>query len=397
MSKSQSTAIDLFCGAGGASCGIDAAGFDLKAAIDTDKDALDTHARNLDGYTINHDLTDVQTDILPTSATTPDYVHGSPPCQGFSTANDNRDADDARNSMVFSFINWIDTLQPKVVTMENVTGMITIQTGFMDTIREAFSDIGYAMRWKTLNAADYGIPQTRKRVFTIAYRDDVSSPRRWFPAPTHAETPTQTLDGKELSQWVTVQDAIGDLSYNAETKTQRVTSTSTWKGPYEPAGTISPNGNYLRVQNHESMNSDSDKLAQIEPGTAESITMSRVAADQPSHTIVAAKAAPPAHYRGQVANYEPRESTETQPFEWEYNQPSTTICEARLDDRNRKGDSSRYESARRLTVRECARLQSFPDWFVFDGTKTSQYQQVGNAVPPLLQKQIAEHLLEFIS
>jgi DNA (cytosine-5)-methyltransferase 1 len=397
MSELQPIAIDLFCGAGGASCGIDAAGFDLKAAIDTNKDALDTHATNLDGYTINHDLTDIDPDILPVSAQSPDYIHGSPPCQGFSTANDNRSIDDSRNSLVFTFSDWVAELEPKFVTMENVTGMTSITTGFMDRVKKSFQDIGYDVKWKVLNAADYGVPQTRKRVFTIAMHEDLRTPSRWFPSPTHTETPTQTLDGKKLPQWVTVQDAIGDLSYNAETKTQGVTSTSTWKGPYEPAGTISPSGNYLRVQNHESMNSDSDKLAQIEPGTAESITMSRVAADQPSHTIVAAKAAPPAHYRGQVANYEPRSSTETEPFEWEYNQPSTTICEARLDDRNRRSDSSRYESARRLTVRECARLQSFPDWFVFDGTKTSQYQQVGNAVPPLLQKQIAEYLLEFFS
>lgn len=245
--SSDPIAVDLFSGAGGASCGIDAGGFTVAAAVDTNTDALDTHADNLDGYTLNHDLTDIDCSILPRRARDPVYVHGSPPCQGFSTANDSREADDPRNSLVFDFIDWVETLQPQLVTMENVTGMTSIETNFMSTIESAFQDAGYRVSWRTLNSADYGVPQTRRRVFTIGVRDDVTPPDRWFPKPTHAETATQTLDGRHLDAWVPVADAIGDLCTAPETKTQGVTSDSVWKQTTAPSGTISGQGNnYVR-------------------------------------------------------------------------------------------------------------------------------------------------------
>jgi len=128
--------------------------------------------------------------------------------------------------------------------------------------------------------------------------------------------------------------------------------------------------------------------------------MSRVAADEPSNTIVAGKAAPPAHYRTEpIPNHEPRESTDDEPHDWEADEPSETITDARLPDKDRApgSKSSRFSGARRLTVRECARLQSFPDWFIFQGNKTSQYQQVGNAVPPLLQYHVAAHLSDILT
>ena len=363
-SVDRPTAVDLFCGAGGASCGIHAAGFDVVASVDKDETVLDTHAENLPGYTLRHDLTDVDPSVLPERAREPTYVHGSPPCKGFSTANDNREVDDERNSLVFRFTDWLAALRPRVVTMENVTGMTNITTHFMDRVEAAFREAGYAVRWRVLNAADYGVPQTRRRVITIGVREDLPSPSRWFPAPTHAETVTTTLDGNELPEWVTVEEAIGDLN--------------------EPA--LTDGG---QITNHETMNSDRQRLAQIEPGTAPSAAMSRVAADEPSNTLVAGKAAPPAHYRT-TPNHSPHETSKYEAHDYESDSPATTITGARLTERGHH--DSQFEGARRLTVRECARLQSFPDWFVFTGTKTSQYAQVGNAVPPLLQYHVAGHL-----
>lgn len=370
---SAPTAVDLFAGAGGASCGIDAAGFELAAAVDHDADALDTQAENLPGYTVCHDLTDVDPSVLPARAREPAYVHGSPPCKGFSTANDNRDLADERNSLVFRFTEWLAALQPAVATMENVVGMTNITSNFMDRVEGAFREAGYRVRWRILNAADYGVPQTRRRVFTVGVREDLEPPSRWFPRPTHAATATTTLDGRELAEWVTVQEAIGDLD--------------------EPA--VTDGGS---VANHEPMDSDRQRLAQIEPGTAPSAAMSRVAADEPSNTLVAGKAAPPAHFRT-IPNHEPREATSGEPMPWEREEPAETLTDARLPDKKRAPGpaSSQFEGARRLTVRECARLQSFPDWFRFTGTKTSQYAQVGNAVPPRLQYHIASHLRSEVS
>ncbi|SFR59432.1 DNA cytosine methyltransferase [Halorubrum sodomense] len=431
----QPTAVDLFCGAGGASCGIHAAGFDVVAGVDKNAVALDTHAENLPGYTVRHDLTDVDPSILPERARSPAYLHGSPPCKGFSTANDGRDIDDERNSLVFRFTDWLAALRPRVATMENVTGMTNITTHFMDRVEAAFREAGYAVRWRTLNAADYGVPQTRRRVITIGVREDLPAPSRWFPAPTHAETPTTTLDGGELAEWVTVEEAISDLGRpvgdHRPQGENNGTSAARWRGRDEPSHTLKTGGTHvtrpdggfqitdqvnephqkagrrpmvesdepanairagtapLKVPNHEAMNSNRQRLAQIEPGTAPSAAMSRVAADEPSNTLVAGKAAPPAHYRT-IPNHNPREATEYEAHDYESDAPATTITGARLTERGHH--ESQFEGARRLTVRECARLQSFPDWFVFTGTKTSQYAQVGNAVPPRLQYHVAGHL-----
>jgi DNA (cytosine-5)-methyltransferase 1 len=405
----MTNAIDLFCGAGGASLGIESAGFDLIAAIDTDTDALDTHADNLSGYTVNHDLSSVDTSIIPN--TDIDYVHGSPPCQGFSVAKGDRDVDDERNSLVFDFIDWVAEINPRVVSMENVTGMLSISSHFMDKVVSAFRDAGYTVKYRTLNAADYGVPQTRKRVFTVAIHNDVDTIKRWFPKPTHSKTATTTLDGRELNEWQTVEDAISDLTDITDGCTEqnkiRKEGYDGRNGPIwyplnQPSQTVTASDRMkVAIKNHETMNSDRQQLAQIEPGTAPSASMSRVAADEPSNTIVAGKAAPPAHYRTEpIPNHEPREATSESPQEWESEKPSPTITDARLAQRCRKqehgNDAHHWKGARRLTVRECARLQSFPDDFVFNGSKTSQYQQVGNAVPPLLQRNIAVQLLEIV-
>jgi len=436
---SEHTAVDLFCGAGGASLGIEAAGFDLMAAVDTDTDALNTHAENLGGFTVNHDLSDVVRDAIPEADIK--YVHGSPPCKGFSNANDDRDINDERNSLVFDFIEWVSTLNPRVVTMENVTGMLSISDHFIEHVVSAFRNIGYTAKYRTLNAADYGVPQTRKRVFTVAVRDDVRTNERRFPRPTHAEAPTTTLDGRELTEWMTVEEAIGDLAKHTSHRPQQEnsgTSGASWRSKDEPAHTVKAQGTHsirgqirkegydgrngpiwyplnqpsqtitasdrmkVAIKNHETMNSDRQQLAQIEPGTAPSAAMSRVAADEPSNTIVAGKAAPPAHYRTEpIPNHEPREATAESAQEWESEKPSPTIIDARLAQRCRKqehgNDAHHWKGARRLTVRECARLQSFPDWFEFQGSKTSQYQQAGNAVPPLLQYHVAAQLSDILT
>lgn len=373
-------AIDLFCGAGGASCGMHQAGVDVVAAVDQNEQALETHEENLPGETINHDLADVDLSILP--ETDVDWVHGSPPCQGFSTAKGERDDEDPRNSLVFSFIEWVEELQPKVVTMENVTGMTTITSNFMDSVDAAYRDAGYHPKWCVLNAADYGVPQTRKRVFYVAIREDIETPSRWFPKPTHAECATTTLDGRQLDEWRTVGEAIGDL----QTKNQGVTGESAGRHADSPSGTVGTKGNvYARtdggsVENHEPEELSDKAVEYLERDERHLKKHRPNEFDKPSRTV-------PANLHKGVPYglvEVPDDVAES---------PSCTVSASRpyLLERGH-GEHIADRSIRRLTVRESARLQSFPDWFEFGGTKTSQYKQVGNAVPPLLQQRIAEHL-----
>jgi DNA (cytosine-5)-methyltransferase 1 len=395
--------LDLFCGAGGASCGIDMAGFDLVAAVDTDTDALDTHAANLPGYTVRHDLSDVDPSILPERAQSPVYIHGSPPCKGFSTANDDRHIDDERNALVSNFIDWVAELQPAVVTMENVTGMLTISTEFMGRVEAAFRDAGYRVKYRTLNAADYGVPQTRKRVITVGIRKDIDPPSRWVPKPTHAETATTTLDGRELDEWVTVAEAIGDLAGTVETTTQDVTSDARWRGGDEPSGTVGTNGaEYARsdggVANRvppDHSDEVRERLAEAESGAVPHPAYAKPDWDQPAFALVGGHQAAPILPDGVPSTNDGPTNAVVGEFKtgagegfgsWKpATEPSSTV--------NTEGIKQRVnEEIRRLTVRECARLQSFPDWFVFRGSKTSQYAQLSNAVPPLLQYHIARHL-----
>lgn len=373
--------LDLFSGAGGARLGAEAAGFETVGSVDVDATALQTQVENHGGdAVVRHNLADVHPSVLPeTDVTT---LHGSPPCKGFSQAAGSRDLLDSRNELVWSFVEWVDALRPAVVTMENVAGMQTISTGFVDQLvgdgrpggqqetlaggvssdldpTDGFRSIGYQAKARVLNAADYGVPQTRERLFVVAVRDDLPTPARWFPEPTH-----------EKHDRVTVEEAIGDLADElgeGAALTDQINEAHQREGRRplqdtgEPSNTIrggTPPGivNHVPQEHGDDMR---ERLASYAPGTSHgSVSERRVAPDQAAPTIACSGGTPPAHYQG---------------------------SEEQLD------------IVRRLTVRECARLQSFPDWYRFVGGKEAQYEQVGNAVPPDLQQRIYEHLGEFLA
>lgn len=329
-------AVDLFCGGGGASCGLVQQGYNLLAGVDHADHPLTTHEENLPGEVLSHDLRDVDPGILPTQDI--DLLHGSPPCQGFSRGQGARDPDDDRNELVWSFVEWVETLQPRAVTMENVAGMTSITDDFMSELVSEFRDAGYEMRWEVLNAADFGVPQNRKRVFCVAFREDVSAPSRWFPAPTHAKDAQQALDGTRRRPWRTVGEAIGDLPPR-DSATAIGLENHKW-GDLTDAGK-----EYLRR--------DERHLKKHRPREF----------DEPSRTI-------PANLHKGVPYGLVR-------IPWEMDSDA---------------DADVLNGVRRLTPREAARLQSFPDWFVFKGPKTSQFRQIGNAVPPRLMAKIASIL-----
>lgn len=406
MEDNKPTHIDLFCGCGGSLLGAELAGYNTVACIDKQKQPLQTIHENLGVEPIEHNLRCLDYSLVEKKV---DWVHGSPPCKGFSIARGKRDKDDPKNSLVFTFLDWIDHIQPKVVTMENVEGMKNITPSFMDEVTEIYKKIGYQPKHTTLNAANYGVPQKRKRVYYIAIREDLETPNRWFPRPTHTETPTQTLNGNKLKEWNSVKEAIGDLP-PIKKQNQKIRKSGfegqngrIWKPIDEPSFVVPTTKLYI---NHDEPDWETFRKRYSFDSSDRPVPK-----DKPSQTLHTGHRTMPWHY-----NHKPEDLSEEgkeylkrddntslkkhKPMQQD--EPGRTIISnihkgvpyglVQKQDTEQKQKQGKQNNIRRLTVRECARLQSFPDWYIFTGSKTSQYRQVGNAVPPLLQYRIAQHI-----
>lgn len=197
--------IDLFAAPGGMSLGFKMAGFETLLAVDFDKTGSETYARNFPRVKlVTTDIRDLPSDFFKKYGNV-DVIIGGPPCQGFSTAG-RRDPEDERNNLVFQFIRIVNDLQPKWFVMENVYGLATMREGeVVKIIHRRFSDAGYKSKWKILNAANYGVPQKRRRLFFIGNNcgDKIE-----FPPPTHSPRGQFTLTGRSLKPYVTVKDTF---------------------------------------------------------------------------------------------------------------------------------------------------------------------------------------------
>jgi DNA (cytosine-5)-methyltransferase 1 len=209
----QVTVLDLFCGGGGLSEGFLQAGYDVVAGVDVNADFLETHDRNHeDVLTIQSDLSTVSPETFfeehPIDPDEIDVIIGGPPCKGFSIAG-HRDPEDERNYLVGSFIDYVDHVQPDAFVMENVPGIKSMEGG--DTLRsilEGFDRVGYEKTgYETLNAADHGVPQERRRVIFIGRRDGETPT---YPERTHGPSRQTTLTGEQLEPHVTVEEALLD-------------------------------------------------------------------------------------------------------------------------------------------------------------------------------------------
>lgn len=196
--KKRVTAIDLFAGCGGFSCGMIQGGINVIWAIDFARDACETYRFNLGNNIVEKDITKVKSEDIPDC----DIVFGSPPCQGFSTAG-KRNPDDPRSKLVFEFIRVVRDKQPKLFILENVPGLCSMggyetkedkvkhEGRLLKIILQGFRDAGYKVKWNILNAVDYGVPQNRKRIFIIGIRpgssgvSDDKALAAWPPKPTH--------------------------------------------------------------------------------------------------------------------------------------------------------------------------------------------------------------------
>ncbi len=372
---SKLSCVDLFAGAGGFSLGFKQAGFDVKAAVDRSEDALKTYAHNQrEVQTIQADLQDVNAGKLSRkfdfSTGEIDVLIGGPPCKGFSTAG-RRDPSDPKNSLVANYINLISEISPEAVVMENVTGILTLEDGFFkEQIIEALKSEGYHVPEEpyVLNAANYGVPQQRERVFFLASKQGVVD----RPSPTHSDPSLNTEESPETTdkEWVTIEDAIDDLSYltyGEESEEYRLRPISEYQREMRKGADNS-------LYNHKATNHSKkvrQRFSHLNPG--------QTGKDLP----------------------EDQQTKKHSLQRWHHLQTAPTVTT--LPD-----DFIHHEKDRIPTVRELARIQSFPDDFEFKGSRTTggkrrretvpQYSQVGNAVPPKLAKAVArsvrDHLVE---
>ncbi len=194
--------VSLFSGAGGLDLGFQMAGHEIIWANDIYKDAVSTYRNNIGNHIVCGDISEVSTDSIPGC----DIVIGGFPCQGFSVANMKRNAADKRNELYKQLIRVIEAKKPKFFLAENVKGITTLEHGkVFQMILDDFSSMGYKVVSKILNAADFGVPQTRLRVIIVGVRNDIDF-KYVFPSPTNSET-----GSGGLPMWVSVTEAMSQV------------------------------------------------------------------------------------------------------------------------------------------------------------------------------------------
>ena len=364
------TSIDLFSGCGGMSLGFKMAGFHSIFASDVDENAGKTFVRNFPEtpFMVKDicQITKKEVDKF-TGGVVPDVIIGGPPCQGFSLANKRRNKikDDPRNRLFYQFVKFIDWYSPRAFVMENVKALLSMKNGaVINTIIEEFTQAGegYNVRYQILCASDYGVPQMRERVIIIGLRNDLRIEPS-FPAP---------IEGV-----VTVDDAISDLPIIHSSEGMEVQEY-----------TMEPQNNYQRL-----MRRDSHMVYNHVAMRHTRRLIERFEAIQPGQNLLDVW-----DTHGAVKRGAPNEKSQTkfsQNNQRVYgNKPAPTIAASF------QSNFIHPHLNRNFTAREGARLQSFPDDFVFEGMRTkmswekglSQYQQIGNAVPVLLAYHIAAHI-----
>lgn len=305
--------VSLFSGAGGMDLGLIKAGHKIIWANDIFIDAVKTYQYNIGDHIDTRDISEIKSSEIPDA----DVIVGGFPCQGFSVANWNRTVQDPRNQLYKQMVRIIRDKKPKYFICENVKGLASLGKGLvLQQIMRDFESIGYTVQSDILNAADYGVPQSRMRLIILGSRSDLPIPKNFPPKKTHFNP--EIIKGK-MKPWVSVGEALNHFP---------------------------------------------------EPDTIQE--------KFPNHQHSKYKLRFNGHLGHRFINP---------------NKPSPTVT-ARGDERGGVVVLHHPNNKRRMTAREMAAVQSFPDKFWFYGTKTSAYRQIANAVPVLLGKAIGIMLKE---
>jgi DNA (cytosine-5)-methyltransferase 1 len=349
-------AVDLFSGCGGFSYGFQQAGFEVVVGVDNNEHALKTFELNhVNSKGFNLDLhldsaIDELVNYLDQNNHSIDVVIAGPPCQGFSLTG-TRNEDDKRNTLFYSIFKLASRINPKAIVIENVPGISTLYKGAAKKeILRLAEETGYSCKFQLMYAPDYGIPQIRKRVFFVALKKELGEFR--FPSPILHE-----------SEYVTCSEAISDLpSLEMDLGSDIMEYSSEPLTEYQKM---------MRLGSKQILN---------HVGTRHTDHVVNVISQVPeggNHKDLPPGVGDSRKFNEAWTRYHSKK-------------PSKTI-----DTGHR--NHFHYKYHRVPTIRENARLQSFPDVFKFLGTKTEQNKQVGNAVPPILGKVIAEELKRYIN
>ncbi|MEE1941467.1 DNA cytosine methyltransferase [Streptomyces sp. TRM 70361] len=373
--KGKRLAVDLFSGAGGLSAGLERAGWTTAAAVDFDERALETHRANFPGLSLKMDLGDpadrdrLETILKPAAI---DLVAGGPPCQPFSRAgrnkirdlvkNHGRDPEDRRKELWSAYLDMVKRISPRAVLMENVPDMGLHDDFFViRTIEDELEELGYATQVRLVDAWNYGVPQHRKRLILLARKDVDDFTWR-----------------KPDSRRTTLRDAIGDLPELEVVPTERVGErVLKYRKPHK----LSPFAMKMRekaprgvVWDHMTrrVRKDDHRIFEVmESDTKYSQLREKLAEDEKGYQRYSAE----------------KYTDKYKKLAWDELSRTITAHIAK--------DGYWYihpEQLRTLTVREAARVQTFPDHFRFAGTRSDAFRQIGNAVPPLLGEAAAEVL-----
>jgi DNA (cytosine-5)-methyltransferase 1 len=355
------TVIDLFSGCGGMSSGFKKAGYLCLSAVEIDQEISNTFKQNHpETKVFNNDIKEIVSTDLLVGQKKVDLIVGGPPCQGFSMAgkrirNKGEFLDDIRNQLFKEFYRVVNDLRPSVFIIENVPGILSMNEGMVkETILSLFKEIGYITSVKVLLAADYGVPQLRKRAFFIGTNLKID-PVNFFPDPTNG------VPGKPF---VSIDDAIFDLPFINQGE-------GTTQSKYDKPP-ISTYQKIMRENSSQLFNHIAPKHTNNVINILKMIKEGQRMSDLPKkfHT----KSVHSGAY-GRLMRCKPSYTITTR-FD---TPPVGRVTHPLLN--------------RALTPREAARIQSFSDDFVFFGTKTSIGKQIGNAVPPLLAFAIAKKII----
>ncbi len=345
--------IDLFAGVGGFSLGFEMAGFKIVFANEHD-------ASIANAYNINHkgtevivsDIQDLNIEkVFSKFKNKISVVIGGPPCQGFSQKGQRKSINDERNFLFKHFVNIVSYIKPAYFVMENVPNLLTAENGYFKAeLNMLFNNLGYNVSAKIINAADYGVPQNRRRAIIIGKLNG--------QAP---EIPVI------IRKKVTIWDAISDLAY---LNSGEGSDTSDYKYPPQSEYQIKLRKHNELLYNHRATKHSElaiERLKLIPPNKGKEVL-------------------PKEHHTKSIYS-----GTWTR-----MNKDDVSVTITTRFDTPSSGKFTHPYLNRAITVREAARIQSFPDSYIFTGTKGSQMKQVGNAVPPVVGKTIAEIILNNI-